>query len=150
MVSADYAGGYGLMVVLNHKVEGTELESRYAHLSDILVEPGTKVRKGDVIGLVGSTGNSTGPHLHFEMLQNTADGWVLINPDSLVQNSLANLVRALNNPMQAMNFSLSDLTLNLNNLKKTPVPGRSGSSVTLPLLPGQNGVSFRPAQPNAS
>ena len=150
VVSADYAGGYGLMVVLNHKVEGTELESRYAHLSDILVEPGTKVRKGDVIGLVGSTGNSTGPHLHFEMLQNTADGWVLINPDSLVQNSLANLVRALNNPMQAMNFSLSDLTLNLNNLKKTPVPGRSGSSVTLPLLPGQNGVSFRPAQPNAS
>ncbi len=147
VVSADYAGGYGLMVVLDHKVEGTELQSRYAHLSDILVEPGKSVKKGDVIGLVGSTGNSTGPHLHFEMAQNTADGWVLVNPDGLLQDSLVKLVKALNSPMQAMNFNLSDLNLNLS--VKAPTNGAS-SSVTLPSLPGQNGVPFRPAQPNAS
>ncbi len=151
VVSANYAGGYGLMVVLEHKVEATELQSRYAHLSDILVEPGKTVKKGDVIGLVGSTGNSTGPHLHFEMLQNTADGWVLVNADGLVQNSLAKLVTALNNPlkaMQAMNFSLADL--NLSTIKKSPAPAQPGVSGVSVDLPGQNGVPFRPAQPNAS
>ena len=148
VVSANYAGGYGLMVVLEHEVEATELKSRYAHLSDILVEPGTAVNKGDVIGLVGSTGNSTGPHLHFEMMQNTADGWVLVNADGLVQNSLSKLVTALNNPlqaMQAMNFSLADL--NLSTIKKSPAPAQPSISTD---LPGQNGVPFRPAQPNAS
>ncbi len=150
VLTAEYSGGYGLMVVLEHKVKDAELQSRYAHLSDMLVEPGKTVKKGDVIGLVGSTGNSTGPHLHFEMLENTADGWVLVNPDSLVQTSLAKLVEALNNPMQAMNFKLSDLNLNLSAMRTTTTPARTGSSVTLPSLPGQNGVSFRPAQPNAS
>lgn len=148
VVSADYAGGYGLMVVLDHKVDGTELQSRYAHLSEVLVEPGKSVKKGEVIGLVGSTGLSTGPHLHFEMAQNTADGWVLVNPDGLIQDSLIKLVKALNSPMQAMNFNLSDLNLNLTAMK-TPADGAS-SSVTPPSLPGQNGVPFRPAQPNAS
>lgn len=145
--SADYAGGYGLMVVLIHADEETPLQSRYAHLSEIFVEPGKAVKKGDVIGLVGSTGNSTGPHLHFEMLQYTADGWVLMNPDALIQTSLANLVKALNNPMQAMNFNLSDL-----NLRRGGVANATGagSTVELPILPGQNGVPFRPAQPNAS
>ena len=145
--SADYAGGYGLMVVLNHVDEETPLQSRYAHLSEILVEPGKTVKKGDVIGLVGSTGNSTGPHLHFEMLQYTADGWVQMNPDALIQTSLANLVKALNHPMQAMNFNLADLTINQGSGAGS---ARPNSSVELPLLPGQNGVSFRPAQPNAS
>ncbi|MFK8183854.1 MAG: peptidoglycan DD-metalloendopeptidase family protein [Phormidesmis sp.] len=150
VVSADYAGGYGLMVVLDHEVEETQLQSRYAHLSDILVEPGSTVKKGDVIGLVGSTGVSTGPHLHFEMLQNTADGWVLVNADGLVQNSLAKLVKALNSPMQAVNFSLADLNLNLGSIKRTPIPAQPGSAnIELP-QPGQNGISFRPAQPNAS
>ncbi len=150
VVTADYAGGYGLMVVLDHLVEDTELQSRYAHLSDILVEPGADVKKGEVIGLVGSTGNSTGPHLHFEMLQNTADGWVLVNADGLVQNSLANLVKALNNPVQA--FKLADLTMNLRSLNQTSAPSQPGitTSPVLNDLPGQNGVPFRPAQPNAS
>ncbi|MGB3300435.1 MAG: M23 family metallopeptidase [Phormidesmis sp.] len=148
VVSADYAGGYGLMVVLDHKVEKTELQSRYAHLSDILVKPGDRVKKGDVIGLVGSTGNSTGPHLHFEMAQKTADGWVLVNPDGLIQDSLTKLVKALNSPMQAMAFNLSDFNLNLSALKTAPA--QPSSSVTLPPLPGQNGIPFRPAQPNAS
>ncbi len=148
VVSAGYAGGYGMMVVLDHKVDGNELQSRYAHLSEILVEPGKSVRKGEVVGLVGSTGLSTGPHLHFEMAQNTANGWVLVNPDGLIQDSLIKLVKALNSPMQAMNFNLSDFNLNLTAMK-TPAD-RASASVTPPSLPGQNGVPFRPAQPNAS
>jgi murein DD-endopeptidase MepM/ murein hydrolase activator NlpD len=150
--SADYAGGYGMMVVLRHQSDDNQLQSRYAHLSEILVEPGKDVRRGEVIGLVGSTGNSTGPHLHFEMLQATADGWVLVNPDGLIQQSLASLVNALNDPMQVASFSLADL--NLGALRTAPNMARPGSlpssTIELPSLPGQNGISFRPAQPNAS
>ena len=147
VAAADYAGGYGLMVVLQHDLEETQLESRYAHLAEIFVESGTEVKKGDIVGLVGSTGNSTGPHLHFEMRQMTADGWVLVNADGLVQASLANLVKALNNPMETLSFNLSDF--NLSNLRssgsiKTP----SNSIPTFPV--GQDGIPFRPAQPNAS
>lgn len=149
--SAGYAGGYGLMVVLDHKLGGSELETRYAHLSEILVEPNAVVKKGEVIGLVGSTGNSTGPHLHFEMRELTADGWVLINPDGLIQYAMANLVKALNNPMQALNFKMSDFNL----LRTQGATAQASTEVKTEtaadaLLPGMNGIPFRPAQPNAS
>jgi murein DD-endopeptidase MepM/ murein hydrolase activator NlpD len=58
--------GYGKMVHISH---GYSLASRYGHLSEILVRPGQRVRRGDVIGRVGSTGRSTGPHLHYEMFK---------------------------------------------------------------------------------
>ncbi|MGI8935531.1 MAG: M23 family metallopeptidase [Phormidesmis sp.] len=149
VTSADYAGGYGLMVVLRHQTDGTQLETRYAHLSEIFVESGKSVKKGDVVGLVGSTGNSTGPHLHFEMHQLTADGWVVVNPDGLIQQSLASLVRVLNDPTQALSFSLADF--NLGNARASGVATQTNPGNILPsLLPGQNGISFRPAQPNAS
>lgn len=56
---------YGLTVDVRHGQSG--FMTRYAHLSRIDVRPGTTVRRGDVIGLVGSTGLSTGPHLHYEV-----------------------------------------------------------------------------------
>ncbi len=143
--AAGEAGGYGLMVVLRHDLEEAELESRYAHLSEIFVESGKAVKKGDVVGLVGSTGNSTGPHLHFEMRQMTATGWVLVNPDGLVQSSLARLVQALNNPVQTISFDLSDFEL-----KNLRAGNQTASSTELPPLPGQDGLPYRPAQPNAS
>lgn len=61
---AGWWGSYGNVVVLNH---GDGSETRYAHLSAVLVAPGDSVRQGDVVGTVGSTGASTGPHLHFEV-----------------------------------------------------------------------------------
>jgi murein DD-endopeptidase MepM/ murein hydrolase activator NlpD len=61
---ADWFGGYGLCVELEH---GANMETRYGHMSRIAVAEGQMVRKGDVIGYVGSTGRSTGSHLHYEV-----------------------------------------------------------------------------------
>jgi murein DD-endopeptidase MepM/ murein hydrolase activator NlpD len=61
--------GYGYMILINH---GNGYLTRYAHLSALNVEVGESVRKGQLIGRVGSTGNSTGPHLHFEIIRGTA------------------------------------------------------------------------------
>ena len=59
--------GYGLFIVISHH---NGLETRYGHLSGFLVAPGSRVMAGDPIALGGNTGNSTGPHLHFETRQN--------------------------------------------------------------------------------
>lgn len=64
---ADWRGGYGLSVALDH---GGGVESRYGHMSRLNVFAGARVRKGDVIGFVGSTGLATGPHLHYELRVN--------------------------------------------------------------------------------
>ncbi len=61
---ADWFGGYGLFVELEH---GAGMETRYGHMSRIAVAEGQLVHKGDVIGYVGSTGRSTGSHLHYEV-----------------------------------------------------------------------------------
>jgi murein DD-endopeptidase MepM/ murein hydrolase activator NlpD len=60
-------GGNGRSVVLDH---GQEITTQYAHLSKILVSEGEQVRKGQPIGLVGTSGRSTGPHLHYEVRVN--------------------------------------------------------------------------------
>ena len=63
VVSAGWSGGYGRMVEVDH---GNGLSTRYGHLSEINVRIGEQVKIGQVIGEVGSTGRSTGPHLHYE------------------------------------------------------------------------------------
>ncbi len=59
--------GYGQYVVINH---GFGYESLYAHMSRVAVRSGQKIRRGQIIGYVGNTGTSTGPHLHYEVLKN--------------------------------------------------------------------------------
>jgi murein DD-endopeptidase MepM/ murein hydrolase activator NlpD len=62
--NADRQGGYGNMVEVNH---GKGIATRYGHLSKILVAAGGRVTRGQMIGLMGSTGRSTGSHLHYEV-----------------------------------------------------------------------------------
>ncbi len=77
---AERSRSYGLVIYLNH---GADLETRYAHLSRMVVADGEQVRKGDLIGYVGSTGRSTGPHLHYEV---RVDG-VAVNPIPYMKGS---------------------------------------------------------------
>ncbi len=67
VVLAGYVGGYGYCIIVDH---GNGVATRYAHSSKLLVGVGDRVSKGQNIGLVGSTGNSSGSHLHFEVIVN--------------------------------------------------------------------------------
>jgi murein DD-endopeptidase MepM/ murein hydrolase activator NlpD len=73
---AGWAGGYGRQVRLSH---ASGLATSYSHMSRIAVASGARVRQGQVIGYIGTTGLSTGPHLHFETYRNGAS----VNPRSV-------------------------------------------------------------------
>jgi len=67
VISAGWNGGYGRMVEVQH---ANGFTTRYAHLSKIVVSEGQKLSTGDIVGKVGSSGRSTGPHLHYEVRRN--------------------------------------------------------------------------------
>jgi murein DD-endopeptidase MepM/ murein hydrolase activator NlpD len=68
VVYAGYASGYGTLVLISHgTVDGKDLTTGYAHMSALLVSAGQHVSRGEQVGRVGNEGNSTGPHLHFEV-----------------------------------------------------------------------------------
>jgi murein DD-endopeptidase MepM/ murein hydrolase activator NlpD len=77
VVFAGYRGDYGNLVVISH---GEEYQTYYGHLSEILVQVGQEVDVSAFIGKVGSTGSSTGPHLHYEILSNNKK----INPQTFI------------------------------------------------------------------
>jgi murein DD-endopeptidase MepM/ murein hydrolase activator NlpD len=93
VVLADWFGGYGLAIGLEHN-KGQQ-QTLYAHLSEVFVQPGEWVEQGKAIGRVGSTGASTGPHLHFELRQRTAEGWVALDAGEQLETSLAQLAKSL-------------------------------------------------------
>lgn len=117
---SDFMGGYGLTVVIGHSEKSAE--TLYGHLSEIFVKAGEWVEQGDVIGRVGSTGNSTGPHLHFELRKQTKDGWAVVNAGSFLQNGLATLHQGFQLPED---FSLANaevLQLSTGEIVKLAVP----------------------------
>ncbi len=73
VIISEYSKSYGHYVVVYHGAGNTTL---YAHMSSRKVSVGQTVKQGDVLGITGSTGNSTGPHLHFEVKENNT----IINP----------------------------------------------------------------------
>lgn len=77
---AEWSGGYGNLVEIDH---GRGLQTRFGHLSRILVHPGDHVARGQVIALMGSTGRSTGSHLHYEV---RIDGHA-VNPVPFLQSA---------------------------------------------------------------
>jgi murein DD-endopeptidase MepM/ murein hydrolase activator NlpD len=83
-------GGYGNLIELNH---GQGIQTRYGHLSQRIVQPGQRVRRGQLIGLMGSTGRSTGSHLHYEV---RIDGRA-VNPIPFMQQPAASIA-ALQRP----------------------------------------------------
>lgn len=73
-----YTNGYGNTIVISH---GSGYQTKYAHLSDIGVKTGDTVKKGQIVGTMGSSGRSTGSHLHFEVVRNGT----LIDPESIIR-----------------------------------------------------------------
>jgi murein DD-endopeptidase MepM/ murein hydrolase activator NlpD len=94
VILADNMGGYGIAVAIEH--DNGVRQTLYGHMSEIFVRPGDMVQQGTVIGRVGSTGASTGPHLHFELRQMLPDGtWVAQDASPLIERSMAQLVQSL-------------------------------------------------------
>ncbi len=81
VVMSGLAGGYGLAVEIEH--DSPRRRTLYGHLSELYVKDGQMVKQGEVIGRVGSTGLSTGPHLHFELRVPQDGGWVAVDPGDL-------------------------------------------------------------------
>lgn len=76
--AGDYDDGYGNQVLLFHSASNSY--TRYGHCADIFVQFGDYVYAGNIIASIGSTGRSTGPHLHLEYIVSSDDGYKYINP----------------------------------------------------------------------
>jgi murein DD-endopeptidase MepM/ murein hydrolase activator NlpD len=92
VVSAGWNGGYGNAVIIQHN---DNQQTLYGHLSKVSVQAGQTIDQGTVIGLVGSTGNSTGPHLHFESRTSTNGAWVAVDPGQEIQYAVDSLRRSM-------------------------------------------------------
>jgi murein DD-endopeptidase MepM/ murein hydrolase activator NlpD len=141
--TADFTDGYGLTVVIRHN---NTQQTLYAHMSQILVKPGDWVQQGSIIGQVGSTGNSTGPHLHFEFLQMTSQGWMALDPAAVLNQSYA-----LATKTPSVKLATTGQTLKLS---ASGVLDLSQATVATDLIPGYSllaDLNTPPAydQPNA-
>jgi murein DD-endopeptidase MepM/ murein hydrolase activator NlpD len=142
VVSSGLAGGYGLAVELEH--DNPRRRTLYGHLSELYVKEGERIRQGEVIGRVGSTGLSTGPHLHFELRLPQDGGWVATDPGDLDPG--ATLIAALGGPdgtgpTDAVALLMGQLITTLERPRSPlPLPGER-----LPAMPGDPAAA-RPAR----
>lgn len=136
---AGYNGGYGRYVRLTH---ADNLGSGYGHMSRIAVSAGQRVRRGQVIGYVGSSGLSTGPHLHYELYR----GGRAVNPASVRFSTRATLTGA---DLAAFRARLNELTSVAPGAALAPMrPVRSEPEATTPaVLPGTPGVPVAATRP---
>jgi murein DD-endopeptidase MepM/ murein hydrolase activator NlpD len=93
VISAGWNGGYGKAIIIQHS---DTQQTLYGHLSEVSVQAGQTIAQGTVIGLVGSTGNSTGPHLHFESrMPNVAGVWSAVDPSQEIKYAVDTLRRSM-------------------------------------------------------
>ena len=145
--TADFVGGYGLTVVLDH-ADGKH-QTLYGHMSELYIQPGQIVRQGEVIGRVGSTGNSTGPHLHFEIRELTQEGWVAVDPGRFLEGSIAQLMQLLRDqPMQPISIAQIPIKLSPGQLASATQQPIKLSTGLQPLLTKQQASpTFQPTTP---
>lgn len=125
---ADFLGGYGIAVALEHG-QGSQ-QTLYAHLSELFVKPGQVVEKGTVIGRVGTTGNSTGPHLHFELRQQLPDGsWIAQDAGLQIEVALKDFNQSLKIAKLPPTPSISLQA----QFQQGPQPQQIAQATTLPL-----------------
>lgn len=136
---------YGNQVILDH---GSDENTMYGHMAKYLVEPGERVKRGQVIGYVGSTGNSSGPHLHFETWRQGEP----VNPLEYLRedNMLANMQQAsvdpetrtrMENRKRAARNAMSNEVTRMEGSQEYGAAPSSNS----PYLPKQQAVSAAPA-----
>jgi murein DD-endopeptidase MepM/ murein hydrolase activator NlpD len=93
VISAGWNGGYGKAIIIQHS---DTQQTLCGHLSEVSVQAGQTIAQGTVIGLVGSTGNSTGPHLHFESrMPNVAGVWSAVDPTQEIKYAVDTLRRSM-------------------------------------------------------
>jgi hypothetical protein len=117
---AGWHGGHGNYVKLDH---AAGLGTGYGHMSRMAVKAGQRVKRGQVIGYVGSTGLSTGPHLHYELFRNGAS----VNPNSIKFTQVAQLA---GKALASFKARLSELKRLPAGLKKSPAPTESATAST--------------------
>ena len=88
VVAADFDGGYGLRVLVQTQVGDQVVQTLYAHLSGVSVQVGQVVQPGQPLGFVGSSGATTGPHLHFELRELIDGQWSSVDSQPLLPASL--------------------------------------------------------------
>lgn len=120
VINAKWTGGYGNAVYLQHHIEGKDYITEYGHLSAIGVKVGDVVEQGEVIGLMGNTGRSTGPHLHFG-LQENATHWDRVKQavDPFKYLGKANSVNTLKSAQEDAKKKAEEEAKNDKDVKKT-------------------------------
>ncbi|MEU0096926.1 M23 family metallopeptidase [Kribbella sp. NPDC006257] len=135
VVSAGVNGGYGNEVVVSH---GGGWSSRVAHLSVINVSVGQQVEAGQILGLVGSTGNSTGPHLHYEQLADGVQAPIVLDGTALEYRPTPTTHVGRNCPIQRFAFVNAAGQVFAKDGSHSPWPGAlNGGGASKVVLSGQ-------------